>query len=347
MPQDAYRFVGHRTEREGRATAADRSDSFRQRSGAAQRLHARFVPSPYAAARLVSIDATEALRLPGVVAVLTARDLPVANIKAAVDSRVILLALDNVLHVGQPVAVVLAETEAAAEDGSVDLTGTTFAMITAEAFGLDNLSQVPVTTDHAGYAGGTGGSKITYTVGPAVKRAAEDARDQVLRIAAADLEVGFDDLEISNGRVSVKGVRARSRSLKEIFSMSAAFGLGRAGHADDGELDGLRDSEGLAGSAAEHGADQCSGRTGPIRRQGSWRAASHSRGRGAGECHLRGVRRTPEAVADDLRARPRRDARDANGIEKRRPRHQLMFAQGGASLAASAAVSRGARWVSM
>jgi CO/xanthine dehydrogenase Mo-binding subunit len=114
--------------------------------------------------------------------------------------------------------------------GAVDLTGTntTFAMITAEAFGLDNLSQVRVTTantDHAGYAGGTGGSKITYTVGPAVKRAAEDAREQVLRIAAADLEVGFDDLEISNGRVSVRGVPAKSRSLKEIFSMSAAFGV--------------------------------------------------------------------------------------------------------------------------
>ena len=63
--------------------------------------------------------------------------------------------------------------------GSIDLTGTntSFAMMTAEAFGLDNLSQVRVTTantDHAGYAGGTGGSKITYTVGPAVIRAAED-----------------------------------------------------------------------------------------------------------------------------------------------------------------------------
>ena len=82
---------------------------------------------------------------------------------------------------------------------SVDLTGTstTFAMIAAEAFGLDSLDQVRVTTantDHAPYAGGTGGSKITYTVGPAVLRAAEDARDQVLRIAAADLEVSFDDL---------------------------------------------------------------------------------------------------------------------------------------------------------
>jgi len=113
--------------------------------------------------------------------------------------------------------------------GSVDLTGTntSFAMITAEAFGLDSLDQVRVTTantDHAPYAGGSGGSKITYTVGPAVLRAAEDARDQVLRIAAADLEVSLDDLQIANGRVGVKGVPAKSRALSEIFSMSAAFG---------------------------------------------------------------------------------------------------------------------------
>jgi CO/xanthine dehydrogenase Mo-binding subunit len=49
-------------------------------------------------------------------------------------------------------------------------------------------------------------------------------RDQVLRIAAADLEVSFDDLQISNGRVGVKGVPAKSRALSEIFSMSASFG---------------------------------------------------------------------------------------------------------------------------
>ena len=113
--------------------------------------------------------------------------------------------------------------------GVVDLTGTStsFAMIAAEAFGLDSLDQVRVTTantDHAPYAGGSGGSKITYTVGPAVLRAAQDARDQVLRIAAADLEVSFDDLQIANGRVGVKGVPAKSRALSEIFTMSASFG---------------------------------------------------------------------------------------------------------------------------
>ena len=39
-------------------------------------LHARFVPSFYAHANILSIDASEALAVPGVVAVLTADDLP-------------------------------------------------------------------------------------------------------------------------------------------------------------------------------------------------------------------------------------------------------------------------------
>jgi CO/xanthine dehydrogenase Mo-binding subunit len=114
--------------------------------------------------------------------------------------------------------------------GAVDLTGTntTFGMIVAEAFGLDDPAQVRVTTvntDAAPYAGGTGGSKITYTVGPAVLRAAQDARNQVLRIAAAELEASVEDLEIVGGRVRVRGVPAHSKSLSEIFSLSAAFGV--------------------------------------------------------------------------------------------------------------------------
>jgi CO/xanthine dehydrogenase Mo-binding subunit len=153
--------------------------------------------------------------------------------------------------------------------GAVDLTGTntSFAMITAEAFGLDNLSQVRVTTantDHAPYAGGTGGSKITYTVGPAVVRAAEDARNQVLRIAAADLEVGLNDLEIANGRVSVKGVPAKSRSLKEIFSMSAGFGVKYAPVQGHGQTVVTDFSPGMAVHVVRVRVDQDTGRVIPL-----------------------------------------------------------------------------------
>jgi CO/xanthine dehydrogenase Mo-binding subunit len=81
-------------------------------------LHGRLVRSPHASARIVSVDKSEALGTPGVAAVLTAEDLPVRDIHAAVESRSIVLALERVTYVGQPVAVVLAESEAAAEDGA-------------------------------------------------------------------------------------------------------------------------------------------------------------------------------------------------------------------------------------
>ena len=77
-------------------------------------LHARFVMSVYAHARIRAIRVEGALSAPGVVAVLTAKDLPAM----APSSRSrLLLARDRVIFAGQPVAMVLAESEAAAEDG--------------------------------------------------------------------------------------------------------------------------------------------------------------------------------------------------------------------------------------
>ncbi len=81
-------------------------------------LYARLVRSPHAAARVVSINTAPALELPGVALVLTATDLPVRNLREAIDNRTILVAHERVTYVGQPVAVVLGETEAAAEDGA-------------------------------------------------------------------------------------------------------------------------------------------------------------------------------------------------------------------------------------
>ncbi len=109
--------------------------------------------------------------------------------------------------------------------GTVDLTGTntTFAMIAAEVFGMRDSTQVRVNTantDSAPYVGGTGGSKVTYTIGPAVLKAAEDARDQVLRIAASELEAAVEDLELVDGQVSVRGVPARTLSLADAFRLS-------------------------------------------------------------------------------------------------------------------------------
>jgi CO/xanthine dehydrogenase Mo-binding subunit len=79
-------------------------------------LHARIVPSLYAHARIRGVDAAEALALPGVVAVLTARDLPVVG--RGEERRFEPLARDEAVFAGQPVALVIAETETAAEDAA-------------------------------------------------------------------------------------------------------------------------------------------------------------------------------------------------------------------------------------
>ena len=78
-------------------------------------LHARFVMSTYAHAKIKGIDKDEALAAPGVHAVLTAADLP----PLAPSSRArLMLARERVIFVGQPIALVLAENEAAAADGA-------------------------------------------------------------------------------------------------------------------------------------------------------------------------------------------------------------------------------------
>src|ERR1051326_926817 len=87
-------------------------------------LHAMFVRSIYAHARIKSIDTTAALKLPGVVAVYTGKDtqkIGAVPCGAAIpemkipDHRV--LAGSKVYWVGHPIAVVVAENKFAARDG--------------------------------------------------------------------------------------------------------------------------------------------------------------------------------------------------------------------------------------
>jgi CO/xanthine dehydrogenase Mo-binding subunit len=127
--------------------------------------------------------------------------------------------------------------------GSVDITGTStgFALMAAEAFGVspEQVKVVHGDTDSAPYAGGAGGSKITYTVGPAVIAAAREARAQVLEVAAEEFEVDPADLEIVDGAVQVRGVPDRSLSLAGLAKKTMQFGgkyrpiLGHGRHAEN------------------------------------------------------------------------------------------------------------------
>src|SRR5215470_7252738 len=79
-------------------------------------LHARLVLSPYAHARIVNIDTSAALEVPGVKAVYTSQTLGMSDPESSSRAQSP-LASKEVLWCGHPVAIVLAETEAAAEDG--------------------------------------------------------------------------------------------------------------------------------------------------------------------------------------------------------------------------------------
>jgi aerobic carbon-monoxide dehydrogenase large subunit len=89
-------------------------------------LHAAFVRSPFAHARIKSIDVTEARKLPGVIAVLTGEELDAITVRGPGAAGMFstglpmpsfsVLATDKVRLVGDPVVLVVAESRYLAED---------------------------------------------------------------------------------------------------------------------------------------------------------------------------------------------------------------------------------------
>ena len=78
-------------------------------------LVARVLRSPHAHARIARLDVTRARALPGVSAVLTAKDIPGKNLIPLIQADWPVLAAEFVRHVGEAVALVAAETREAAE----------------------------------------------------------------------------------------------------------------------------------------------------------------------------------------------------------------------------------------
>ena len=111
---------------------------------------------------------------------------------------------------------------------AADMSGvsTGFAVIAAAAFGLspDKVRVVTADTSSGPYAGASGGSKVTYTVGAAVLRAAESARQKVLAAASQELEIAPDDLEVVDGVVRAVGAPDRSITVEEIARKALRFG---------------------------------------------------------------------------------------------------------------------------
>ena len=180
--------------------------------------------------------------------------------------------------------------------GTVDIgqgSKTVHTQIVADALGVpyDWVTMDNSNTDSSAVCTGTFASRGTFIGGNAVRYAAEKARERILDIAAKELEIAADDLEIVDGEVARQG-RARPQDLDPRRGRRGDLRLRRADHRQ------------------RHGA-QAAGRGRRRRRLGDRRAA-------LGDL-LRRVRRSTSRST----TRPARSTvlQDAPGL-RRRPRDQ-------------------------
>ncbi|MCE0762461.1 xanthine dehydrogenase family protein molybdopterin-binding subunit [Pseudonocardia kujensis] len=98
-------------------------------------------------------------------------------------------------------------------------THTIYAQLAADTLGvpMDDIVVVTGDTDSCPYTGyGTGGSRAAPLGGAAILRASGRLRAKILRVAAELLEASADDLEIENGKISVKGAPGHSVSTRDV-----------------------------------------------------------------------------------------------------------------------------------
>ena len=117
MTSSTYKYVGKRRKLvEGfeKVTGAVRYTADMKVPGM---VYGRPILSPYAHANILSVDKSAAEAMPGVLAVLTAQDLPTKD-RTIRSRNSAILAKEKVLFVGQPVVVVVAESEMAADDAA-------------------------------------------------------------------------------------------------------------------------------------------------------------------------------------------------------------------------------------
>jgi len=105
----------------------------------------------------------------------------------------------------------------------------TMAIIAAEALGIP-LSQIQLTngdTDVTPYSVGESGSRTTPFTGPAVIAAAEDVRRQIFNLAAAQLKVKPEELDLRDGEVFVRATPAQKLPLARVVARAGEL-IGRA-----------------------------------------------------------------------------------------------------------------------
>lgn len=111
--------------------------------------------------------------------------------------------------------------------------------IAAEELGVraEDVDLIPADTDTTPFDDGARSSRLTFHMGNAVRKAAAEARQEILRRAEAVLEVAAQDLELRNGRISVVGQPGPFLNLAELVMRSHWLHggpiLGRGSHVDE------------------------------------------------------------------------------------------------------------------
>ncbi len=148
--------------------------------------------------------------------------------------------------------------------GANDITGTNtaFAQIAAEELAVD-VSEVSVVTGDtrtAPFAGMSAGSKTLFTVGRAVKEAAEDARRQIIAVARERLgATEEDELELSGGEVRIKGQPDKALSYRRLGGITTGFGAAYAPIIGRGSITARRQAPGFAAHVAAVEIDDATG----------------------------------------------------------------------------------------
>jgi CO/xanthine dehydrogenase Mo-binding subunit len=114
--------------------------------------------------------------------------------------------------------------------GAVDLTGTntSLPMIVAEELvvAFEDVTAVTGDTATAPYAAVSGGSRVVYGQGSVAKRAAQEVREQLLRMASEHLEVAVEDLEMREKKIFVKGAPDHRVTFAEMATLAMTSGTG-------------------------------------------------------------------------------------------------------------------------
>ena len=124
-------------------------------------------------------------------------------------------------------------------DGSVTVTTgchnhgqahyTTLAQVAADTLGVtfESVRVIENDTALAVYGTGTYASRTAVVAGGAIMRAGQEVREKIMRIAAHAMEVSPQDIELVDGKASVKGVPGKSMTMQQIGGLAYYGGEAR------------------------------------------------------------------------------------------------------------------------